>query len=296
MQCSKSRTTASAGGSYDALSYIEVQVALMNYRDTARKHCEIAKALLSRGSDDDVLLAALKLRMALESITYDRSTGFAEELGPEIMKTWQPKKLMERMLEVDPQADSDATIAFGEEPSPGETPASMQMLGTDRVLNLRTLKRHYDALGSYLHTPTLAQIEQGQSHDLGKLRSRCAQIVEALEAALSSKVWNSTFAIRGEIECRECGADIRRRLPKDKTERVVQCWSCAASYTMTEVDSRQVRFEPREMRVACPQKDCGCVSYVWERQVERGKSWRCSNCKSQLTFALGVAITQSDKA
>jgi hypothetical protein len=268
----------------------------VNYRSTARTHCEIAKALLSRGSDDDVLLATLKLRMALESITYDRSKGFAEDLGPEAMKTWQPKKLMERMLEVDPQADSDATLSFGEETSPGETPKTLQLLGTDHVLNLRTLKRHYDALGSYLHTPTLAQIEQGKSHDYGKLGRRCAQIVEALEIALNSKVWNPTLAIRGEFECSECGSDIRRRLPKDETERVVQCWSCVASYTMTEVDDQKVRFEPRQVHVACPQKDCGGESYIWERNVEIGKSWRCHDCGSQLKFALGVAITQSDKA
>lgn len=139
----------------------------MDYRHTARKHCETAKTLLSSETNDDLLFAALKLRMALESITYDRSKGFAEDLGPDAMKTWQPKKLMERMLEVDPQADSDATLSFGEEPSLGETPASMHLLGTDRVLNLRTLKKHYDALGSYLHTPTLAQIEQGQGHAFG---------------------------------------------------------------------------------------------------------------------------------
>lgn len=267
----------------------------MNYRSMARKHCETAKTLLSSGSDDDVLLAALKLRMALESITYDRSKGFAEDLGPEAMKTWQPKKLMERMLEVDPQADSDATLAFGEEPSPGETPASMQFLGTDHVLNLRTLKKHYDALGSYLHTPTLAQIEQGQSHDFGKLGRRCAQIVEALDTALNSSVWNSTFAIRGEIECAECGSVIRRRLPIDRTERVVQCWSCAASYTMTEIDDQKVHFEPRQVRAACPQKNCGGKYYIWEREVEPGTAWGCDDCGSQLTLALGISILQSDK-
>lgn len=262
----------------------------------ARRHCASAKALLSSGSDDDVLLAALKLRMALESVTYDRSKGFAEDLVPEAMKTWQPKKLMERMLEVDPQADSDATLSFGEEPSPGETPAFMQLLGTDHVLNLRTLKKHYDALGSYLHTPTLAQIEQGKNHDFGKLSRRCALIVEALETALSSKVWNSTFAIRGEIECAECGSIIRRRLPKDKTERVIQCWSCAASYTMIEIDDEKVRFEPRRVNVGCPEKDCEGESHIWERNVEVGNAWKCHDCGSQLMFALGVYVTQSDIA
>jgi len=156
----------------------------MNYRSTARTHCQTAKGLLISGADDDVLLAALKLRMALESITYDRSKAYAEALGPDAMKTWQPKKLTEQMLEVDPQADADAILSFGEEPPLGETPASMHLLGTDHVLNLRTLKKHYDALGSYLHTPTLDQIEQGKTHDypfddggLGSIHSQCPTVL-----------------------------------------------------------------------------------------------------------------------
>jgi hypothetical protein len=268
----------------------------MNYRNAARTHCQTAKTLLLSGADDDVLLAALKLRMALESITYDRSKGFAEDLGPDAMKTWQPRKLMERMLEVDPQADADATLSIGEEPSLGETPETMQLLGTDHVLNLRTLKKHYDALGSYLHTPTLSQIEQGKTHDYAKLGQRCSKIIDALDTALNSKVWNSTFATRGVMDCSECGSTIRRRLPRDTAERVVQCWSCPASYTMTKIEDQQVRFEPRQVRVACPQQDCGSESYIWERNVERGKCWTCHDCGSQLMFALGVAITPNDKA
>ena len=42
----------------------------MNYRSTARTHCQSAKDLLSSGTDDDVLLAALKLRMS-----HDRSVS-----------------------------------------------------------------------------------------------------------------------------------------------------------------------------------------------------------------------------
>jgi hypothetical protein len=267
----------------------------MNYRSTARTHCQTAKALLLSGTNDDVLLAALKLRMALESITYDRSKGYAEDLGPEAMKTWQPKKLMKRMLEVDPQADVDATLSIGEEPSLGETPESMQLLGTDHVLNLRTLKKHYDALGSYLHTPTLSQIEQGKTHDYAKLGQRCSKIIDALDTALSSKVWNSTFAIRGVMDCSECGSTIRRRLPNDMAERVVQCWSCPASYTMIEIEDQQVRFEPRQVRATCPKQDCGDESYIWERNVERGNSWPCNGCGSRLMFALGVAVASSDK-
>lgn len=157
------------------------------------------------------------------------------------------------MLEVDPQADPDATLCLRERPSPCETPTSTQILGTDY---LRTLKKHYDALGSYLHTPTLAHIEQSKNHDYAKLALRCTQTVDSLEGALNSKVWNSTFSIRGVIE------------------------------------DQRVRVAPRQFCVACPQDDCGGEADILDRNVERGISWPCNGCGSQLTFALGVAITK----
>lgn len=79
------------------------------------------------------------------------------------------------------------------------------------------------------------------------------------------------------------------------TERVIQCWSCAGSYTMSELEDDKVRFKPRQLRVACPEKDCGGESYVWERNLERGNSWICHDCGSVLTFALGVMVTRSDE-
>tara|TARA_R110002072_G_scaffold184932_2_gene341544 strand:- start:2300 stop:2545 length:246 start_codon:yes stop_codon:yes gene_type:complete len=79
------------------------------------------------------------------------------------------------------------------------------------------------------------------------------------------------------------------------TERVIQYWSCAGSYTMSELEDDKVRFKPRQLRVACPEKDCGGESYVWERNVERGNSWICHDCGSVLTFALGVTVTRSDE-
>ncbi len=263
----------------------------MNYRNTARLHCEVAKALLSNGCDDDTLFAALKLRLALECIIYDRAVGFAEDLGPDVMKTWQPRKLMEQMLEVDPEVDSDSTLSFGVESVLGRKPEVMQMLGTDPVLKMRVLKRNYDALGSYLHTPTIAQVQEGREHDFAKLRDRCSNIIKAMEETLNSTVWNSTIATRGEIRCEVCDDLIRRRLPSDCSERVVSCWSCSASYTMIERTENRVHFKPRQIEVTCPEIECDGKSYIWERDVVVGNRWTCSDCDKTLTFSMGVSVS-----
>ena len=144
-----------------------------NFRHMARLALKKYDAKIITHHDDDLRDAALQLRMAMEALTYERAMTYSDELGPDQMKTWQPKRLMERMLEVDPQADEAATLSFGVEPSYGEAPEKMTLLGRDNVLKLTTLKKHYDALGSYLHTPTLSQLEKNKSHDMTKLRKRC---------------------------------------------------------------------------------------------------------------------------
>ncbi len=266
----------------------------MNYRNTAKEHCSSAKALLKSGTDDDVLLATLKLRMAMECITYEQAEKYADELGPEDMQIWQPKKLLDKILEIDPQADSDSTLSVGLEPSPGETPESMQILGTEHVLSLKTLKEHYDALGSYLHTPILKKINQGKTHDYSKLSGRCNQIIDAIETVLSSKVWNTGLAIFGELKCLECDALIMRRLPKNGTERKVYCWSCPASYSMSEEPGNKVNFEPCTLRFDCNSDECSESVLLWEKQIVPGTYWTCSGCQSKYEVRIGIMTTKPD--
>ena len=113
-----------------------------NFREMARQTVEAAKAKLSTNCESDVVDAALRLRMSLEALTYERAMKYAEDLGPERMKTWQPKQLMDRILEVDPHADRDRTLSMGKEPSYGEQPDQWTLLGTEHMLNLSTLRRH----------------------------------------------------------------------------------------------------------------------------------------------------------
>lgn len=239
--------------------------------------------------DDDLRDAALQLRMAMEALTYERAMTYADELGPDQMKTWQPKRLMERMLEVDPQADSAATLSFGVEPSYGKSPEKMTLLGTDNVLKLATLKKHYDALGSYLHTPTLSQLEKNKSHDMIKLQKRCEIISEAIKTVLSSKVWGSSMANRGEIECFVCDKPIRRRLLHGVDVRKVECWECQATYNMSRTNKDQVQFEPRQSGIPCIAPECDTVNYLWEKEFGVGLEWDCRDCGMKQKLAYGVS-------
>ncbi|NUB43171.1 hypothetical protein GEU84_002145 [Fertoebacter nigrum] len=265
----------------------------MNYKTLARKHLGAVKALIESSAEQDLLLACLNLRMCMEAVTYERSKTYIEDLGPEkLMKTWQPKNLMKRMLEVDPHADQTSTFSYGVEPSIGQEPEKIQFLGTDRVLDLATLNEHYDALGSFLHLPTIKQLEKGRGHDEAKVRARCMQIYEALEPVVNSS-FNASFSVTGQIECMKCGQNIRRRMGLEGHPRRIECWVCGATYDMTKANKTQVHFEPRQLEVVCPDKSCETPSWLWENEVRQGTSWQCEGCGSQIELKLMIVKTDT---
>ena len=249
-----------------------------NFRHRAREALEKAKLKMVTGDDDDLIDAALRLRMAMEALIYERAATYADELGPEQMKTWQPKHLMDRMLEVDPHADQSVTLSYGIEPSYGETPETMTLLGTDHVLKLETLKKHYNALGSYLHTPTIEQIEDNKHHNMQKLRARCEDIVVAIEQVLASRVWGTALSNSGTFNCVNCETVIKRRLSRTVEHRKIECWECGATYTMSHISDGKVHFDPRQLAVPCVVENCETENYIWENEVTPGLKWECHKC------------------
>ena len=72
----------------------------MNYRNEARLRRDAAKHELATGDDTRLRYAALELRMSMEALTYDRALAFKAEFPPNEYETWQPKKVMFVLLEI----------------------------------------------------------------------------------------------------------------------------------------------------------------------------------------------------
>jgi hypothetical protein len=171
-----------------------------NFRHEARQALERARVELGTGDDARLKCVALELRMAMEALTYDRAQAFAAELPPTEYDTWQPKKLLQLLLEINPLADKDSMLSFGVEEEYGVPTPVMQPLGSEKVLNLATLKRHYDALGNHLHMPTIKQIAAGKGPDAIKLRKRCEEIVDS--SPQCSRLRSSTRPSAASRRCR----------------------------------------------------------------------------------------------
>lgn len=262
----------------------------VNFRQRARESLARAKLEMETNGDERLRYAALELRMAIEAVTYERAQSYSKELPPSAYRTWQPKKLMDVLLEIEPNADKGGSVAMGREDVYGEPAKEMTSLGSERVFDLPAIKANYDALGSFLHTPTLKQLEDGGGSDMVRLRQRCSDIVQKLEAVLSSPIFNVNFGSFATIQCMdpECNHTIRKRIPH-KTELVnAKCFDCGAEYQIRASEDGKCVWEPMQETVACPTESCEHTFAMWKHEVKPGSHWRCPKCFRQ--YQIGLAI------
>lgn len=266
----------------------------MNYRNETKCLVYEARENLQKEDKASLRSAALSLRMAMEALAYERVKLYRDDLPPEDYKKWQPRILMKCLVDIDPYADKSGSVSYGIEPSLGEKPKEMKFLGTENVLDLATIKKHYDALGSYLHMPTIQQLENKKLPNQTKLRAKCEAVASAIEKALSSPIWNVNFKLSSELDCLECSEPIRRRFREGSKSREVQCFNCDASYTMSEAEDGKVHWEPHQKVQPCPSKGCEGSIPLWHHEIARGTSWKCSDCNQRFIIDLAVLSFQNN--
>lgn len=259
-----------------------------DYRNDARRQLERAQSELSSGDDERIKYAALELREAMESLTYDRALAYKDEFPPQEYETWQPRKVMAVLLDIDPNADKDSSLAVGLEPSPGEAPAVMHSLGNEKVLNLKALKDHYDALGSFLHVQSLKQRRSGVRLDYAAMRRRCDTVAAYLDEVLRSPVWNATFGNFATTECVKCDKPVRKRIAGDPEEVRAKCHECGAGYIITPAGTNKYRWTPDEVELACANPDCGTKIFAFRSEIELNAAWTCQDCGGQNALRLCV--------
>jgi predicted transcriptional regulator len=247
-----------------------------SFRQQAREALSRAVNELASNTSERLKYAALELRMAMECLTYERAQSYASELPPTEYETWQPRKLMLMLLEIDPRADKDSSIAAGLEEVRGKEAEVVTSLGAEKVLNLSMIKKHYDALGSYLHTPTIKQWGSGRPVDHKRLRARCDQIIQDIEATLASPVWNINFGKFSEIPCLRCQHQVRKRM--NGPNENARCFKCGATYELNETATKDVNWKILEQVVSCQGPGCGKDMVLIEADIEAGKSVRCLHC------------------
>lgn len=261
----------------------------INFRQRARDALQRARTEMASGCDDRLIYAALELRMAIECVTYERAKSFEKELPPQAYDVWQPRELMKVLLEIEPLADASGTLSFGLEEQPGVPAKEMKTLGTEKVFSMKDIKGSYDALGSFLHQPTLKQLNSG-GHDRQKLRARCNKLVSSLEAVLASRIFNVNFGTFTTFNCmnEDCGKPVRKRLPSGRVGVSAVCFECGAEHVVT-VDANGSHFvRPVVEEVHCAKNGCGHKLKFFRHKLKAGAHWKCPECGTACLIGLAV--------
>lgn len=262
-----------------------------DFRKLAKDHLEAARTALKAEEPHALFYCALELRKAVEALIYESSKAYLDDL-PEVVP-WQPAKLLALLRQIDPLADASGEISFA--PANGDEQI-WHSLGRDDRLSLAEIKQHYDALASYLHTPTLEQMAKGKVHDLKRLRDRCERLIPRLQQVIASKVHSFNINISASHACENCGELVKGRVPpsniKAGSDRTVifSCFSCVASYSVRwNSDKGAYTWLRRTLGIACPYPDCGGEIEVWERSFNSGATLKCAHCEGLLAMVPGIA-------
>lgn len=182
-------------------------------REKARASHKRAMSLLAAGDDGSLRYASLELRYCIEYLLLDRLRSYIEYLDDAAMLKWTPKDILRELLKADPDADKRLTLAVGLEATPGEPAKTMHVLGEDRRLKLKWASGNWNALGSFLHAPTLEQQKIGKAPTVETIKKRASEIADHLANILDTPVSNVTGGEVYELACPECQTTTRRLVP-----------------------------------------------------------------------------------
>jgi DNA-directed RNA polymerase subunit RPC12/RpoP len=242
-----------------------------------------AKKLISKDDDDSVRYGCLELRFAIEYLCYAHLYGYLDELPKEVAKKWTPKQVIREMLSIDPHADQSSIITIGEDVPDQEQ--STKFSGTNNVLKLSWANRNHNALSSFLHAPTIYQMESGVLSNIDTMKSKASSVITEVERILSSSIIHFNFGNFHNFECQYCGKKIKRRDGSFNEEAGIVCPSCSAIHDVQKQEDGKTTVRMRQTSFEC--QYCGGKVPVGAHLLKEGTSLLCE-CGQGFRVVLGV--------
>ena len=260
----------------------------MQFRHEARQALARAKALLAQGDDQALRYAALELRLTLEAIAYDRLHDYRRDVPTTVYETWQPPKVLKLLLEIDPRADTPQTVKIARNLAPGvdDAPAAVFF---EQPIRQATLKDNYDAIGSYLHFPTLKQLNEKGGPDFEKLRRRCEALVVELDPVVTPAKTSFIMRTFSHCPCFRCGEDMRKRLPRDETGQFpAKCVACGADHLVFFEEDGEGKWTTNAFPAPCAHENCDGIHRIFPDEIRQDFQWTCEACGRDSVFDFAI--------
>ncbi|CAA0113453.1 Uncharacterised protein [BD1-7 clade bacterium] len=256
---------------------------ITEYRSIAFAALERAINLIDEDEISNLTYAALELRMALECLIYQKASFYKDELSDEEFSKWQPQKLLGVLLEIDEHADQSVEMVI--ESSEGSEYFEPIKLGPERLLSMREIKKHYHALGSYLHAQRYPDKTDSKSRT--KLKKRLSDLSKIIESAVNSPLQDVDIPRFSKMDCKFCGELIVRRLPLNDENVLAKCKSCSAKY-LIHIEQNRIGWEVCRAQLSCANNDCQKDISIGIHEVKEKKRVICPDCDqiSQIRYCV----------
>lgn len=255
------------------LSYVreddgEIKIMLFS---ASMDHIAAARNLMTAGDEASLRYAALEIRMAIELMFYKLLPSYKEELPDELLKHWQPKKIIDALIECDPYIEHDYTMTMAAERPDGSHGPALHV-GRYKAVNRKLLRQYYHKIGSYLHAPMTET-----RPDLPKMHSFLNSAATRVEEYCRETTLISNFGIFHTVSC-VCGRKIKRNAHALKSKSYIVCpdESCGAVFDLIEDSENGAIWKIRETEYICP--NCKTSNFLGSHLIESGVTFTCVEC------------------
>jgi hypothetical protein len=200
----------------------------IDYRSKARAHVQAAREMLKSGDAFAPAYACLHARFAIEALAYDLLQDYLSEVSRAAMDKWTPKVVLKEILYVDDEACSTTGVVFSYNDKDG-VPRKIDF-GESRKMSPAWANKMHNALGNFLHQPTVRQmlgVSEADPLEVG--RRKAEEALHEIERVLASSVWSFRAHQLMQIACK-CGSVIARDKSFLEAKKILECSNCGRFY------------------------------------------------------------------
>ena len=245
--------------------------------------------------------ACLELRLALESIAYQKLQLRLDKITIEEIGAWQPKRVMERLMElVDEHLTEDSVLRVAPEGPDGKADdADFVTLGSNKGINPKDIGKHWFKLSSFLHTKVPKKKGDIQKPlNEAELRKYIEEVISYIEDVTSSQ-FDSHFSENVTFKCNKCSQSIVRNSNLVKYGDIVQFQNpnCNTSY-IANIQNGNFTFKNYKLHFDC--RECKQRNYIEANDLlnlEKHKlqSVTCVNCETQYHVRWALELIKDEK-
>lgn len=250
------------------------------------QHLANAKRLVARGDPDSLRYASLELRLCIEAICYDRLAMHESELPPEVFSKWRPQDVLSLLLECDPAAEEDTSLALALN-YPDGTPGEFVHVGTQRAVTKRFIREHYHRLSPMLHAPTVADQKTTKPAIPERHADSLARTIAAVQTYIDEPFLSNLGAF-SQFMCEECHSVNSHNVHALSEGKKFKCIgaSCEARYIVTDTASAVPHYHLSAFEWRCPK--CGAQQHIGHHRLSIGAVLKCASCPIRGTVSWGI--------